>query len=130
MSTNVEMGVWDVAANNLCVAPENEEGQPYGRGVVPGKAGMKPHGLRAQRQRGLTIAEIGTTHRRVDQHVRVVRIEAEGPVNVKRGFIEAPPIQQNPPQHHLDHRVGIVQGRRATGVVYARRSVSSHFCHA
>ena len=36
---------------------------------------------------------------------------------MKRGFVEAPPIQQNPPQYHLDHRVGIVQGRRATGVI-------------
>jgi hypothetical protein len=46
--------------------------------MKPGETRMKPHGLRAQRQRGLTIAEIGTTQRPVDQHVRVVRIEAEG----------------------------------------------------
>ena len=81
---------------------------------------MKPHGLRAQCQRGFTIAEIRTAHRRVDEHVRVVGIQAQGPVNVKRGLIEATPIQQNAAQYHLDHRVAIVEGRRATGMVVGK----------
>ena len=76
--------------------------------------------LRAQCQRGFSIAEIRTAHRRVDEHVRVVGVQAQGPVNVKRGLIEATAIQENAAQYHLDHRVAIVERRRATGVVVGK----------
>ena len=57
---------------------------------------MQTHGLSAQCQRGFSIAEIRTAHRRVDEHVRVVGVQAQGPVNVKRGLIEATAIQVRP----------------------------------
>ena len=56
----------------------------------------------------------------MNEHVRVVGIQAQGSVNVKRGFIEATAIQENAAQYHLDHRVAIVQGRCATGVVVGK----------
>lgn len=76
---------------------------------------MQAHGPGAEGQRGFAIAEIRPTHRRVHEHVRVVGVQAQSPVNVKRGLIETTAIQERAAQ--LDHGVAIVERRRATGRV-------------
>ena len=115
-STNIRVGAAAHISRHSRSRPSMNSASPAGAAYHGGNAGLRRIALVARRECRLGIAQVRLAEAGVHQHVGVVGIEHQRAFEVVRRFVVASPIDEDPAEHDLHHRIVLVERERAPRV--------------